>query len=584
MRLSVKPWDGRATEMWSVPVIVNGRAVLVTDEAFGSTPTWFGQAVVHEASQTWCAVAQGGDVTELVTSDGLRHTLALAAFGAQPVAIESAPGGWHVVIMRGPDGRYGQHVWLDRGLNPFKSEVELLAANGTSQGLLDLVNGVPLLTDTLKFKTVNGHLLSLWMERDGWTIGQSNAGREGVLAIGQSGAYWVKKIGTQVPSRLAVEADGTPVVCIGGTREMVRFEQFEPWAPEPIVVPEFVKCDRPMAVGAWFDHDRPFLTHVPDGTGRWPQEGARIKGVFLDVKNMELAPQSQELADENGVITVGYLDRYGDLPEWGDYAFAYGYLTPGETVERCAEQFRALARKAKRLGRPWGGALSLHMGATDDPNVFKRDEQAMLSLAAINFATCVELGARFVYVFCWRQPDTGPIRDGILRLESTKEAYRRMRSAVPDPGDWPKRASVPVPQPTPAPKPGAYALRSFMPFPKRCGLVLVNPDRWLSSEPGIISVPGEFPRGPVDFRPVKDFPAPTAWQVGTLNELPDKHLSFTFEGSGRMLTIEPDGSFSTVEPKHFGAYQQLAGGKAPSNEEVAFRADLIGPVLKVVAA
>ena len=65
-----------------------------------------------------------------------------------------------------------------------------------------------------------------------------------------------------------------------------------------------------------------------------------------------------------------------------------------------------------------------------------------------------------------------------------------------------------------------------MPFPKRCGLVHVTGAgaavvaRMLSSEPGHTDI--EY----------RDVPAPTAWQVVTLTELPNKKMLATFEASG----------------------------------------------------
>lgn len=153
------------------------------------------------------------------------------------------------------------------------------------------------------------------------------------------------------------------------------------------------------------------------------------------------------------------------------------------------------------------------------------------------------------------------------------EAWRALFAGIPS-APVIERPEPPTPKPpvvqppvTPIPPPAGGSFRRLH-MTKLVGLRRAGV--FLSSEPGHTDIE------------TRDVPAPTAWQKVRMHDLPSQHVRFEFESSGLTLAVNDAGSFETRPPGTDGPWETFIAGIAPSGERVAFRSDLVGPVLEVV--
>lgn len=230
--------------MWSDVVLVGGKARIISDEMFAPLPAWWLRAAAK--GDVCAAVAQAGTLGTCQVVDTLGHHWDSGdiAFGVNPVGILPHPLGWEIVWMRAPNGGTYARVVLDDTLTPLTATMAQSPSpyGPTSQGFLDLVGGLPLMTDQNRVKICGPMHVYLPTTRGNWTIGQDGEG-DRIVAwdAGAQQAYEVMRIGTQVPSHLVLspESDGPAVVAIGGTGILVYQRAFVPWAPwaAPVPVP-----------------------------------------------------------------------------------------------------------------------------------------------------------------------------------------------------------------------------------------------------------------------------------------------------------------------------------------------------------
>lgn len=407
---------------------------------------------------------------------------------------------------------------------------------------------------------------------------------------------------------------GVPMCAISGPGLFVGAGGFARWPP-PVVVPEFKRCIRRMAVGAYFDVDRPCLT-VPDDE-RFPQSGRTARGVMMDDSaSAEAHRRAASLAadylvdpatgERTKLPLYGYGDGYGKNSAWGDYAILHAYLTPGSDSASCLRLLRQDIAAAKDAGRKWGLCLGLHLGATDTPGVYKRDLQETLLHAQAVHAVGVDEGARFIYVFSWRQPATGPIRDGILRLPETIEAYDRIRASVPDPDDWPTMAEAVQQKPKPVEKPPAaeprpdplafrrtdmaekqwnYYVKAFNESPvwEECG------------RPGDPNLPEAERRAAFDVTPREMFlclpPGASvlewrdvagSWERVSVSQGSRNELFVEFVAGESSLSFEQDDRIGLRPKGTRGSYESFIGGFAPTGDGVLIRCDKVGQDTRVL--
>lgn len=231
--------------MWSDVVLVGGKARIISDEMFAPQPAWWLRAAAK--GDVCAAVAQAGTLGTCQVVDTLGHHWDSGdiAFGVNPVGILPHPLGWEIVWMRAPNGGTYARVVLDDTLTPLTATMaQSPSPHGpTSQGFLDLVGGLPLMTDQHRVKFCGPMHVYLPTTRGDWTIGQDGDG-DRIVAwhAGRQQAYEVIRMGTQVPSHLVLteESDGPAAVLVGGTGILVyerAFVPWEPWATAPVPVP-----------------------------------------------------------------------------------------------------------------------------------------------------------------------------------------------------------------------------------------------------------------------------------------------------------------------------------------------------------
>lgn len=584
--------------MFSDIVTRNGKAEPVTDGIFPSGAAWIRACARGDVI---AAVGQAGPIGSCQVMDSLgRHwDSGDVAFGINPVGIVVHPQGYEVTWMRGPVGATYGRVVLDLNLQPLTAIQQFQSRQsgwGTSQGFLDVTLGAhPVMVDDTPDVELNGVRGGYPITRGHFTVVQSHSSSDQVLAFdwAKREIWIVADAKTQVPSHLAIEDDGTAVVVIGGTGTVVRQEQFRPWtaqAPTPVDVPrigrgiwltffEFDLANRIAPSNGYIEvkQGAPWLViRANDGRALCRYVAGNPDGDTGAIERAIAAASGTDL--EVAAYVPKPLQDAGYLPPCRLYAVEF-YRKVDETEAEFEARGQREIDKARRAGK-----LVILL-----PQVYSSNATNTADLRSIPAPTArlAQLNPDVVWAIA---PFSGSGRaTGYQDHSEVHGPWIDLAAGITGPGLFltagqsPETPKPPAPKPAPTPE----GLRSLMPFPKRCALVVVSGagERWPSSEPGsAISVPGEFPRFPIDYRDVSEFPAPTAWQVGTLNEHPDKHLDFIFDASGRMLTVEQNGTLSSVDPKHFGAYQQLAGGITPSGEQVVFRADGIGPVFKVVAA
>lgn len=234
--------------MWAEVVLVNGRAEVITEQVF-PVPTWYGRAATT-ASGLWVAIAQGPNTVEIVNAQGVRKSWPGIAFGMSPVAIQIDGETVHAYWVNVGGFSYSRLRLDAKTLTPqVYAPTESGRPTGTSQGIAVIgTDGRPVFWDDVPGVIEGEHKLTLPVAQGDYLLGQAND-RVGLKLLRRSTGqvFVVTETATQAPSRLVIEADGTPVVAIGeGSHEVCR-GPFPAWTRPVAPLPD--PLHRPLWVG-----------------------------------------------------------------------------------------------------------------------------------------------------------------------------------------------------------------------------------------------------------------------------------------------------------------------------------------------
>src|SRR6185369_9250788 len=434
--------------------LVHGKAVLVTDAIFAPTPAWWLRASADDRGVV-AAVAQAGSGScQVVDSLGQRWDAGDVAFGTMCVGIEPLLDGWQVTFMLAPTGSIHRVVHLTRALALAAYLERPGRTGGTSQGFLDVFDGVPVFTDDHR-TVVCGHLtIGLPTTRGFWTVGQDWFGDRIVAWNAQTQTAWeVSRISTQTPSHLAIEDDGTAVVAIGGTDVVVRQPAFVPCAPwvEAVTVPDFAPCPHEVGVGV-FDE-----SHAPELIGADEPRSSQSRGVFVTLGRDDLQKAAVRCRREALPMYA-----YRDTPDYPVsavpvlsgvtvLALVCGYPFGAEAPEETAARVSATVYGLRRAGHAVALCLPCDRGIKGD-GTYTWSEQQICDVLGWLWPVTIHEGVTAVWGFAQRR---GP-HDGLDAFPSLQECVDRMRAASPDWRLFPVAATPPptvVPPEPPNPKP-----------------------------------------------------------------------------------------------------------------------------------
>ncbi len=433
--------------MFSDLALVFGRAVLVTDAMFAPVPAWWLRAAAS-ADGVIAAVAQAGAGTcQVVDSTGRRWDSGVVAFGVQCVGIEATSDGWLVTWMLPSDGRMYRSAWLNRNLSPVTFLDARGPGEGTSQGFLDVFNGLPVFTDSHRTVTLGPLTIGLPTTRGHWTIGQDWHGDRIVGWNAQTQTAWeISRVSTQTPSHLVIEDDGTAVVVMGGTDIVVRQPAFVPWAPWEVPPLEVAQSSRPIAVGCF---DEPY---APDLTGHGYLTTDQTVGVFIDLaQGAAIIEEQTQRAIRDGLPLYCYKDAAGlkpsDMPPWAGarrLAMARNTPEPGEGREAAASRLRATVKELRHAGLDVALDIHLARGMRGDGS-YTWTEQELVDRACDAWQIAVDEGVLAVWCFAWARAD------GIAAFPAFEAFVASVRAATPNWKAFPLGLPTPIRPPKPEP-------------------------------------------------------------------------------------------------------------------------------------
>jgi hypothetical protein len=453
--------------MFSDVVILDGHAHLVTDAMFTPLPAWYVRAAAQDG--VIAAAAQAGTGTcQVVDSLGHRWDSGDVAFGVNGVGIRPHVDGWEVVWMRAPVGATYGRIVLDRDLVPVSPAIQQFPSpyGNTSQGFIDLdSSGAPIMMDQHRTVVCGPLTIGLPAMRGDWTIGQDWQGNRIVAWHAPTQrAYEVWRGGTQTPSHLAIESDGTAVVAVANTAILVPSTAFVPWAPwqapdePPARVPTIAPW--PCRVAVFFhansnpSHPLPPTIRSEDGARDLPIVNVDDVLAFATIEGTAEGTAAGVLAAIDRARATGLpLGAYRDAPDYppelvpavaGVDVFPIIQAYPWRKSDGLEPLAAAVARvEATVLGLQRAGharvgiATAYYRQIKGDLVSYNWPLSYVIDLAAAVADLARRCGVRDLYVFEWARADG---RDGIVSRHELTTLFARLLEAaqpVPNPSEEP---------------------------------------------------------------------------------------------------------------------------------------------------